>query len=169
MRRSHAGLRGRHEGFDPSLRRLGRVRARFLGIDWVTPPWRSDPRKCCNFRRNDPQLEYRAGPCLGCGWGDTWKHHRLLDRRPVRISFAASLWLLRRTNRIKIARYLFRRQGVVVVLIARFVAVLRSVVASSRGYMTDICRSGFAHRPFPGADHELRSAFRPHNDIRAIR
>jgi membrane protein DedA with SNARE-associated domain len=31
-------------------------------------------------------------------------------------------------TRIKIAQYLFRRQGMVVVLIARFVAVLRSVV-----------------------------------------
>ncbi len=31
-------------------------------------------------------------------------------------------------TRIKIAQYLFRRQGMLVVLIARFVAVLRSVV-----------------------------------------
>ena len=36
-------------------------------------------------------------------------------------------------TRIKIAQYLFRRQGVVVVLIARFVAVLRSVVGFIAG------------------------------------
>jgi membrane protein DedA with SNARE-associated domain len=36
-------------------------------------------------------------------------------------------------TRIKIAQYLFRRQGMVVVLIARFVAVLRSVVGFIAG------------------------------------
>jgi membrane protein DedA with SNARE-associated domain len=36
-------------------------------------------------------------------------------------------------TRIKIAQYLFRRQGVVVVLVARFVAVLRSVVGFIAG------------------------------------
>src|ERR1700749_4954535 len=70
-------------------------------LDWVATPRGSDPHKCCNFRRNDPQLEYRAGPCLGCGWGDTWKHHRLLDRRPVRVSLTASLRLLHRSDRNK--------------------------------------------------------------------
>ena len=36
-------------------------------------------------------------------------------------------------TRIKIAQYLFRRQGVIVVLIARFVAVMRSVVGFIAG------------------------------------
>jgi membrane protein DedA with SNARE-associated domain len=36
-------------------------------------------------------------------------------------------------TRIKIAQYLFRRQGVVVVLVARFVAVLRSIVGFIAG------------------------------------
>jgi membrane protein DedA with SNARE-associated domain len=36
-------------------------------------------------------------------------------------------------TRIKIAQYLFRRQGIIVVLIARFVAVLRSVVGFIAG------------------------------------
>jgi membrane protein DedA with SNARE-associated domain len=43
-------------------------------------------------------------------------------------------------TRIKIAQYLFRRQGVVVVLIARFVAVLRSVV----GFIAGANRMPFA-------------------------
>ncbi len=63
--------------------------------------------------------------------------------------------------RIKIARYLFRRQGMVVVLIARFVAVLRSVVgfiaganqmafanfmiANSGGRWPGHCSTGLAH------------------------
>jgi membrane protein DedA with SNARE-associated domain len=42
--------------------------------------------------------------------------------------------------RIKIAQYLFRRQGVMVVLIARFVAVLRSVV----GFIAGANRMPFA-------------------------
>jgi membrane protein DedA with SNARE-associated domain len=36
-------------------------------------------------------------------------------------------------TRIKIAQYLFRRQGIIVVLIARFVAVMRSVVGFIAG------------------------------------
>jgi membrane protein DedA with SNARE-associated domain len=43
-------------------------------------------------------------------------------------------------TRIKIAQYLFRRQGIVVVLIARFVAVLRSVV----GFIAGANRMPFA-------------------------
>jgi membrane protein DedA with SNARE-associated domain len=43
-------------------------------------------------------------------------------------------------TRIKIAQYLFRRQGMVVVLIARFVAVLRSVV----GFIAGANRMPFA-------------------------
>src|SRR6516164_5280531 len=44
-------------------------------------------------------------------------------------------------TRIKIAQYLFRRQGMVVVLIARFVAVLRSVV----GFIAGANRMPFAN------------------------
>src|SRR6188472_3807394 len=44
------------------------------------------------------------------------------------------------TTRIKIAQYLFRRQGMLVVLIARFVAVLRSVV----GFIAGANRMPFA-------------------------
>jgi membrane protein DedA with SNARE-associated domain len=43
-------------------------------------------------------------------------------------------------TRIKIAQYLFRRQGMVVVLIARFVAVLRSVI----GFIAGANRMPFA-------------------------
>jgi len=43
-------------------------------------------------------------------------------------------------TRIKIAQYLFRRQGMAVVLIARFVAVLRSVV----GFIAGANRMPFA-------------------------
>ncbi|HEY2532706.1 MAG TPA: DedA family protein [Xanthobacteraceae bacterium] len=43
--------------------------------------------------------------------------------------------------RIKIGRYLFRRHGMLVVLIARFVAVLRSVV----GFIAGANRMPFAH------------------------
>jgi membrane protein DedA with SNARE-associated domain len=43
-------------------------------------------------------------------------------------------------TRIKIAQYLFRRQGMLVVLIARFVAVLRSVV----GFIAGANRMPFA-------------------------
>ena len=43
-------------------------------------------------------------------------------------------------SRIKIAQYLFRRQGIAVVLIARFVAVLRSVV----GFIAGANRMPFA-------------------------
>ena len=44
-------------------------------------------------------------------------------------------------TRIKIAQYLFRRRGIVVVLIARFVAVLRSVV----GFIAGANRMPFAN------------------------
>jgi len=44
-------------------------------------------------------------------------------------------------TRIKIAQYLFRRQGTVVVLIARFVAVLRSVI----GFIAGANRMPFAN------------------------
>ena len=44
-------------------------------------------------------------------------------------------------TRIKIAQYLFRRQGMLVVLVARFVAVLRSVV----GFIAGANRMPFAN------------------------
>jgi len=46
-------------------------------------------------------------------------------------------------TRIKIAQYLFRHQGMVVVLIARFVAVLRSVI----GFIAGASRMPFAKCP----------------------
>jgi membrane protein DedA with SNARE-associated domain len=56
-----------------------------------------------------------------------------MDRRSVRISAHYGSYIGLTETRIKIAQYLFRRQGMVVVLIARFVAVLRSVVGFIAG------------------------------------
>ena len=58
-----------------------------------------------------------------------------MDRRLLRIPVVGPLrFLIGMTEtRIKIAQYLFRRRGVTVVLVARFVAVLRSIAGFVAG------------------------------------
>jgi hypothetical protein len=70
------------------------------------------------------------------------RRFRLLDRRAIRISLVLRYgsYIGLTETRIKIAQYLFRRRGIVVVLVARFVAVLRSVV----GFIAGANRMPFA-------------------------
>ena len=65
-----------------------------------------------------------VGSAIGFWIGDRWGY-------PLLLRYGSYIGLTE--TRVKIAQYLFRRQGIVVVLIARFVAVLRSVVGIIAG------------------------------------
>ena len=135
MLRSCSGLLFRHEGVDPSLRRLDRVCACFPGVDWSAAAGRSDPGERCDFRRTTQELNIALvllsavfgaifGSIIGFWIGDRYGY-------PLLLRYGSYIGLTE--TRIKIAQYLFRRQGIVVVLIARFVAVLRSVIGFIAG------------------------------------
>ena len=64
------------------------------------------------------------GSVIGFWIGDRYGY-------PILLRYGSYIGLTE--TRIKIAQYLFRRQGIIVVLIARFVAVLRSVVGFIAG------------------------------------
>src|ERR1700749_3549683 len=123
-------LRLRHEGVDPRLWRLDRIPACFPGIDRLAAAWRSHPRKCCNLRRTTHNLSIAVvlllaavgailGSIIGFWIGDRYGY-------PLLLRYGSYIGLTE--TRIKIAQYLFRRQGGGVVLVARFVAVLGFVV-----------------------------------------
>jgi hypothetical protein len=135
------GIAVHHEGVDPPIRRLDRVRACVPGIDWSTAAGRSDPGERCDFRRNDGGARHRSrssrrrsilGSTIGFWIGDRYGY-------PLLLRYGSYIGLTE--TRIKIAQYVFRRQGMAVVLIARFVAVLRSVV----GFIAGANRMPFAN------------------------
>jgi membrane protein YqaA with SNARE-associated domain len=132
-----------HEGVDPPIRRLDRIRACVPGIDWSAASGRSDPGERCDFRRSHAGAWHRRrsslcrvggilGSTIGFWVGDRYGY-------PLLLRYGSHIGLTE--TRIKIAQYLFRRQGMVVVLIARFVAVLRSVV----GFIAGANRMPFAN------------------------
>src|SRR6201981_2434031 len=73
-----------------------------------------------------------AGSTIGFWIGDRYGY-------PLLLRYGSYIGLTE--TRIKIAQYVFRRQGMAVVLIARFVAVLRSVV----GFIAGAQRMPFAN------------------------
>src|ERR1700758_1706218 len=97
---------------------MDRVRACVPGIDWSAAIGRSDPGERCDFRQDDADLGIvlvLLSAVLGAILGSTvgfWIGDRY--GYPLLLRYGSYIGLTE--TRIKIAQYLFRRQGMVVVL-----------------------------------------------------
>jgi membrane protein DedA with SNARE-associated domain len=132
-------LRFRHEGVDPPIRRLDRVRACIPGLPL---PGEAILVSAAIFAGTTHNLSIAlilvsasvgaiVGSIIGFWIGDRFGY-------PLLLRYGSYIGLTE--TRIKISQYLFRRQGMLVVLVARFVAVLRSVV----GFIAGANRMPFA-------------------------